>query len=170
MWLFLSTPHQDAEVHVDRQDKKPEIILHYNQTKGAVDTLDKLLRTYSCERKCRRWPQIFFGNLVDIAAYNAFVIYLFRFPEFMEAKSHRRRLYLEKLAFELMAGQMRRRQEAQPVLPDVPPLAAGDARPRKRVRCSTCPRDQDRKTTERCSACGKAVCKEHLRVVCAPRC
>ena len=50
--LLLSTQHQDVEVHVDRQDNKPEIILHYNRTKGAVDTLDKLLRTYSCQRKC----------------------------------------------------------------------------------------------------------------------
>ena len=169
--VLLSTQHHNAEVHEDRQDKKPEIILHYNRTKGAVDTLDKLLRTYSCQRKCRRWPQVFFGHLVNIAAYNAFVLFLFRFRDFMQGKSHRRRLFLEKLAYEMMAGQMRRRQERQPRTLAVPPLAAGDIqRSRKRIRCEFCPREQDRKTIERCSACRKAICKEHLRVVCAPTC
>ena len=136
-----------------------------------MDTLDKLLRTYSCQRKCRCWPLVFFGHLVDIVAYNAFVIFSFCFPEFMERKSSRRRLYLEKLAFELMAGQMRRHKVAQPGALDVPPLAAGDAqRPKKRVRCAFCPREQDRTTTERCSGCTKAICKEHFRVVCVNRC
>lgn len=170
--ILLSTQHHNAVVHEDRQDKKPEMILHYNRTKGAVDTLDKLLRTYSCQRKSRRWPQVFFGHLVDTAAYNSFVIFLFCFPDFMKRKSHRRRLYLEKLALELMAGQTRRRRVVEPDAMNVPPppAAGHPQRPRKRVRCDSCPREQDRKTMERCSACGKAVCKEHFRVVCSPRC
>ena len=126
--VLLSTQHHDAEVHEDREDKKPEIILHYNRTKGAVDTLDKLLRTYSCQRKCRRWPQVFFGNLVDIAAYNAFVIFLFCFPEFMERKSYRRRLYLEKLAFELSAALPALENRIGRPLNDVAPAARPFAR------------------------------------------
>ena len=170
--VLLSTQHHSADISEDREDKKPEIILHYNRTKGAVDTLDKLLRTYSCQRKCRRWPQVFFGHLVDIAAYNAFVIFLSRFEDFMRGKSHRRRLFLEKLAFEMMAHQLERRQRRQSVPIDIPPapMAACTGQPRKRVRCSFCPRENDRKTVERCSACSKAICKEHLRVVCGPTC
>ena len=150
--VLLSTQHHSADISEDREDKKPEIILHYNRTKGAVDTLDKLLRTYSCQRKCRRWPQVFFGHLVDIAAYNAFVVFLSRFEDFMKGKSHRRRLFLEKLALEMMAQQLERRQRTQPAPLETRPLAAFSDQSRKRVRCSSCPRDKDRKTEKQCSA------------------
>ncbi|XP_051765775.1 piggyBac transposable element-derived protein 4 isoform X4 [Ctenopharyngodon idella] len=41
--LLMSTFHRDAEIS-SKDHKKPQIILDYNQTKGGVDTLDKILR------------------------------------------------------------------------------------------------------------------------------
>lgn len=38
--LLLSTQHHSEEVHDEREDKKPEIILYYNRTKGAVDSVN----------------------------------------------------------------------------------------------------------------------------------
>ena len=51
----MSTAHNSKEVS-NREDKKPKIILDYNATKGAVVTLDKLIATYTCKRKTKRWP------------------------------------------------------------------------------------------------------------------
>lgn len=43
--LILSTMHTDASLRT-REDKKPEIILDYNSTKGVVDNLDKVTAMY----------------------------------------------------------------------------------------------------------------------------
>ena len=37
--ILLSSMHTDAQIS-NREDKKPEIILDYNRSKGGVDTLD----------------------------------------------------------------------------------------------------------------------------------
>lgn len=66
----MSTLHNYKEISA-RDDKKPTIIMDYNETKEAVDTLDQLVATYSCKRKTNRWPVIIFYNILDISAYNA---------------------------------------------------------------------------------------------------
>lgn len=48
--LLFSTMHSDNKVSSE-DHKKPEIILDYNKTKGAVDTLDQMVGTYTCKRK-----------------------------------------------------------------------------------------------------------------------
>ena len=50
----LSTMHYDSAV--EGEDRKPEIILHYNATKSGVDNLDHLCTLYTCRRKVNRWP------------------------------------------------------------------------------------------------------------------
>jgi hypothetical protein len=64
--LLLSTQHT-GEGKVDEETNKPEIILYYNSTKGAVDTMDQLASTYTVRRKTRRWPMCVFGNILDLA-------------------------------------------------------------------------------------------------------
>lgn len=174
--VLLSTQHHNIEVHHERVDKKPEIILHYNRTKGAVDTLDKLVRTYTCQRKSRRWPMIFFQNIVDMAAYNAFVIFLTVNPTFEQGKTHRRRLFLEVLAMDMISKGItdRQRIQSEPQLPHPRPLLQNDrassVEQRKRGRCSRCTRETDKKTVDKCSVCNSFICKLHSRLVCNPTC
>ena len=54
---------------------KPEIVTFYNSTKGGVDTFDQVIRCYSSKRKTNRWPVALFFNVLDIAAYNAYILY-----------------------------------------------------------------------------------------------
>ena len=63
--ILLSTEHHSKKV-VLQEAKKPEIIMAYNATKGAVDTLDKMAVQYSCKRNTRRWPMnvFFFFSLM----------------------------------------------------------------------------------------------------------
>lgn len=53
--LLLSTKHREPAVS-DGENRKPAVILDYNRCKSGVDTLDKVLGTYSCRRKTSRWP------------------------------------------------------------------------------------------------------------------
>ena len=48
----------------EEQDFKPEMILHYNKTKSALDTLWVRLRT------SRRWPLALFFDFIDIPGHN----------------------------------------------------------------------------------------------------
>ncbi|KRZ18514.1 hypothetical protein T11_7583 [Trichinella zimbabwensis] len=57
--------HNDIEVS-DGKSSKPDIKLHYNNTKGGVDNLDKMIiSTYSCQRMTARWPLVIFYNMID---------------------------------------------------------------------------------------------------------
>ncbi|XP_062864594.1 piggyBac transposable element-derived protein 4-like [Trichomycterus rosablanca] len=73
--LVMSTMHKDASLST-REDMKPQMILDYNSTKGGVDNLDKVIATYSCQRKTARWPLVVFYNIVDVSAYNAYVLWI----------------------------------------------------------------------------------------------
>lgn len=50
-------------------DGKPEIIWHYNATKGGTDNFDKLCHAFTVSRRSNKWPvRIFFGMLNQAAA------------------------------------------------------------------------------------------------------
>ncbi|XP_071053651.1 piggyBac transposable element-derived protein 4-like [Onthophagus taurus] len=71
--ILLSTMYDLPEV--DEESHKPEIILSYNQTKGAVDTVDKMCAAYSISRVTRRWPLALFFTLLNIAGINSQILY-----------------------------------------------------------------------------------------------
>ena len=73
--ILISTQFLSNDI-AEEEHKKPKAILEYNHGKGGVDSLDQLLRTYNCIRKCNRWSMVLFMNLLNIAAYNALVLYL----------------------------------------------------------------------------------------------
>ncbi|KAI4805724.1 hypothetical protein KUCAC02_010323, partial [Chaenocephalus aceratus] len=56
--LLLSTMHHSKMVDENSQKKKTEIILFYNQNKGAVDTVDQMVGYYTCKRQTQRWPMV----------------------------------------------------------------------------------------------------------------
>lgn len=80
--LLLSTLHNDAQI--DPQTNKPNIIMYYNQNKSGVDTLDHLVRLYTCKRKTMRWPMVLFFNLIDVAGVAAYRLYSFANEQWME--------------------------------------------------------------------------------------
>lgn len=71
--ILISTMHGDKVVS-NRDNKKTQIILDYNATKGGVDTLDKLISDYTYKRKTNRWLIIVFHSILDVIAYNTFVL------------------------------------------------------------------------------------------------
>ena len=139
--------------------------------------MDKLVRTYSCKRATRRWTVAFFMNMIDLAAYNALVLWITANPYWHQRKTHARRLFLRDLGTELISrhssgrlemphGKRRRIQEsARRCQLAVTPVMSTVDDNRSVGRCRLCSRKTDRKTWRRCDTCRTPTCKEHGRIV-----
>ena len=97
---MLSTMHSQPDVAAT-SDKKPEVILYYNCTKGYVDTLDRMVRTYICKRMTRRWFVALFCNIIDVSAVNAFIVWLELNGESPNINIKKQRNFLLQLGKEL---------------------------------------------------------------------
>ena len=175
--LLLSTLHNQPEIS-DREDRKPIVVLDYNKTKGAVDTIDQCIKTYSCSRGTRRWPTKVFFHIFEVATLNAFILWKLKNPNWNVGKKYRRRLFLSDLAVSLMKPQMTRRAQntalrqtvrnalaacgiQQPQHPATrrQDIVTGD----NRGRCFLCP--TRRQTRSQCSSCARHVFTEHCQIV-----
>lgn len=167
--------HQSAEINVNIK-QKPVIILDYNNTKGGVDTMDKMVKTYTCKRKTNRWPMTLFFNLIDVGCIAAFDLYAFKFPNW-NLRTDKRRTFLRKLGEDLVQPQIVERLSrgkyiygatAQAIknmgysILEVPVPVDGKL---KRGRCAVCPRSKDNKINTVCAACHKYTCKDHLQMI-----
>jgi hypothetical protein len=101
---LLSTMHSSADIDkASGDDKKPEVITFYNVTKAAVDVVDQLCATYSCQRRTRRWPLAVFFALINIAGINSYVLYNYYKSPVNKVKRH---IFLRQLAMDLASEQM----------------------------------------------------------------
>lgn len=94
---LVSSAHFDSAIN--ETSNKPEIVLNYNQTKGAVDSFDQMCHNMNCGRKTKRWPLCIFYNMLNAASINAFVVYVHNFY-----KSHNNEKPLNRLNFMLNLG------------------------------------------------------------------
>ncbi|CAF1447770.1 unnamed protein product, partial [Rotaria sordida] len=99
--LLLSSKHNDSIV--DKETGKPNIIVDYNKTKGAVDTVDQMCHKYTVKRATRRWPLCIFYGMIDIAGINALIIWKEKYPDWNQNKGYKRRLFLEELGMSLVS-------------------------------------------------------------------
>ncbi|XP_065654465.1 piggyBac transposable element-derived protein 4-like [Hydra vulgaris] len=172
--ILLSTCHHSNDIVVDHNEK-PRIILDYNKYKGGVDTLDQVVRCYSSRRKSNRCPFTMFCNILDIAAYNALILFLSIHPNYKNGASHRRREFLKELSKSLI-----KKFDANDNLPQIVAnnnlcqviaqnsfLNQGQPIQEQHIkRCYMCPRVHDRKTRLQCASCSHSVCKAHSKIVC----
>ncbi|XP_050313063.1 uncharacterized protein LOC126748103 [Anthonomus grandis grandis] len=172
--ILLSTEHHDDTVADEKYKINPHIILHYNDTKGAVDTTDKMVKQYSARRIYNRWPMAIFGQLLDIAALNSFILWDIKYPKIKKSKDDRRYFLLqlgESLVKEYIvrrynnSGRLSKtlRQYMRDVVPDLasPPVENQNERLVKSGRCYLCDRNRDRKSRQLCKECQNFVCAEH---------
>ena len=85
--LLVSTMHHDDEI--DEQTGKPDIILYYNQTKGAADAVDQMCLTYSVQRKTKRWPLANSMNRLNFGGPDSYITYITRNPQWCQKLSHK---------------------------------------------------------------------------------
>lgn len=115
-----------------------------------------------------------FGQLLDIASLNAYILWGIKYPKNSETKDGRR-YFLLQLGEALIKQNIIRRYNAQGRLRNtlkqfmrdvVPDLASAPVEtPRERLasgRCYLCPRNKDRKSRQFCKECQNFVCAEHF--------
>lgn len=107
--LLVSSLHHDD--CVDEASGKPEMILTYNDTKGGVDTVDKLCASYDCARNTRRWPMVVFYSMLNVAGINSMV--LFSLNNHSTKKKTVRRVFLRQLSFDLLHEYLTSRAKLQ---------------------------------------------------------
>ncbi|KRY44280.1 PiggyBac transposable element-derived protein 4 [Trichinella britovi] len=177
--MVLSNMHNDNQVS-DGKGRKPDIILHYNITKGGVDNLGKMTSTYSCQRMTARWPLVIFYNIIDVSAYNAYVLWTEKHPTWNARRLHKRRLFVEELGKPLVQPEMMRRKTLPRTAaaisaverlrkdaeqPSTSGITDTDAGGKKRARYQLCV-SSDNKTSVRCKKCQKYICKDHTQSYC----
>lgn len=99
--IVQSTLHSEKKFDTS-ESKKPQAILDYNSTKGAVDTLDKIISCYTCRRKINRWPVVVFSNVLDISAVNAYILFLAENPDWKQKSEIRRLVFIEAVGMALV--------------------------------------------------------------------
>lgn len=100
--LLLSTQNDNVAVDEEHPMKKTDVELFYNYMKGGMDTVDSMVRLYSCKRGTQRWTLSLFYTLVDIAALNAFTLFSIKNPGWRQNGKKRRKTYYFQLAEELI--------------------------------------------------------------------
>ncbi|KRY10248.1 PiggyBac transposable element-derived protein 4 [Trichinella patagoniensis] len=171
--------HNDNQV-CDGKGSKPDIILHYNITRDGVDNLDKMTSTYYCQRMTARWPLVIFYNIIDVSAYNAYVLWTEKHPTWNARRLHKRRLFVEELGKALVQPEMMRRKTLPRTAaaksaverlrkdaeqPSTSGITDTDTCGKKRTRCQFCV-SSDNKTGVRCKKCQKYICKDHTQSYC----
>lgn len=160
----ISTAHSSASVNP--RSKKPEIILSYNKTKGAVDIFDQMCQSTNVIRKSKRWPQTIFFNLINRACVNAYVIYLHNNSR---ATGRKPRIeFLLQLAEELIGPWQEERMKTNishelraSIMEDKTVPSSSGANLEKRTYCSMCNWKKKRMTKSCCAICKKPICGEH---------
>ncbi|XP_054639996.1 piggyBac transposable element-derived protein 4-like [Dunckerocampus dactyliophorus] len=154
--LVLSTAHKEPKVE-DGGKRKPQMTLDYNKSKGAVDHLDQACGTYSTRRRAQRWPMCLFYHMLDISAFNAFLLYTSVNPGWNGNRLYRRRLFLEEVGNALIMPEVHRRK---------PQTAAGEVQAAvpKRKQCGLC--TDKLIASNACEKCGTPICRKHMRSLC----
>lgn len=189
--LLMSSLHHIVDVRDDDQ-KKPEIIHYYNHTKGGVDVLDQLVSNYTCKRMTNRWPVALFSNMIDVSAYNSFVIWTDINTNWNCNKKFKRRIYLVELAEQLIHPHILRRErlpygsaskslvqniQATERVSSSPSTSSALKRkakphqpsvgPTQRKRCFYCPQGPNsNKYSTNCSSCQNFICNDHKIILC----
>ena len=128
--------------------------------------MDRMVRHYSCKRKCRRWQFEVFMNLMDIAGTNASNI----FRQSDNQITNWRRQFLKATRYQLIEEHIHQRVNQgtkylkAPTIRaltlcgyEIPNTSVLTLRPGKK-RCFLCPQNKDKKTNFRCSACKSFMC------------
>lgn len=171
--ILMSTMHHDDSI--DSNSGKPDIILFYNQTKGAVDTVDQLCHSYSVQRKTRRWPLACFFNMLNLIGINAFIIYITSNPTWELSKLNRRKKFLLDLGMSMITPYIEHRKlgftgvqrTIQNAIESCVPEggssenngSSSTTQKSSRKRCYKCM--IDRKASRTCNQCKRTVCAEH---------
>ncbi|KAG5863293.1 hypothetical protein JTB14_034894 [Gonioctena quinquepunctata] len=166
--LLISSMHHTPDI--EPNNKKPEIIMYYNSTKGGVDALDHKCSVYSCGRRTNRWPLAMCFRIIDISSANSSILH----GLYSGTSDESRFDFMKSLAHSLVLPQMNRRMKIPNLQRELELTIARITDTRleeppnvyKRKRCALCPYKRDKKTSYACAKCSKPICNDCSRHIC----
>ncbi|KRY06870.1 hypothetical protein T03_10990, partial [Trichinella britovi] len=66
--------------YLPKKNKNVLVLSTMHNDNQVVDNLDKMASTYSCQGMTVRWPLVIFYNIIDVYAYNAYVLWTEKHP------------------------------------------------------------------------------------------
>ena len=79
---MMSTRHvgelvDTGKIHFSTKDPiiKPDVIKDYNKSMGRVDTLSRVIKPYSIQKRGLKWYRKIGELFIDISMYNAFILW-----------------------------------------------------------------------------------------------
>ena len=153
--VVLSSEHNQSTVNT--KTGKPDIILAYNHGKGGVDHLNQMCAAYTTRKRTERWPKCVFQHMVDVSAFNAFVLW----REATGRQKTRRREFLKMLGAQLCGSGLDESGNILQLAVAVAPTPT--SAPSTRLRCRNCKLN---KTTQRCKMCANPLCINCSSYVC----
>lgn len=105
---ILSSMHATKDIEKPSKNKT-EVVCFYNSTKGGVDNMDQMAKQYTCKRKSRRWPLVYFFNMLDISCLAARIIFQESKPNDPHSHQNARPDFIREVAGSLAADHLQRR-------------------------------------------------------------
>lgn len=159
-------------------DEKPNLIRHYNQTKGGTDNFDKLCHSYTVSGRSNRWPVRIFSGILDQAIVNARILLMCKNKINNINKKVSAVECLESLYQYLVKPYLQKRYNQISLRKDLRYGIAGILKidrlcnnPQRILfdnyrRCEICTRKEDRKGKSGCVSCQCPVCQIHSFPIC----
>lgn len=150
---------------------KPKVIMLYNQFKGGVDRTDQCTKSYSCQRKTKRWSLASFMNFIDLCVHNSYLMFVHANPKWQENSKRKKPLYLTWLAKELAIDHVKNRQECtklQQTTKDLIEIFVKDydtLYKNPKFQTTSCVRCTNKKDLYDCEICKVKVCIDHQHVL-----
>lgn len=138
----------------------------YNRYKGGVDRADQCQKTFSCQRKTKRWPLATYMNFVDLCVHNCFLMFVAANPIWQEKNHRKKPLFLTWLAKDLAISHVRDRQQNQNLTRATQELLEVFIQDYEKnyTTCSCCAHLNTDDIVQ-CAACKVSVCSEHRRSI-----
>ncbi|XP_032671956.1 piggyBac transposable element-derived protein 4-like [Odontomachus brunneus] len=160
-------------------NNKPNIILHYNETKGGTNSFDQLCHSYTVTRRTNRWPMRIFFGMLDQAIVNARILWKCKLKAANSNEKYSAIVCLERIYLHLVTPFLTERYATSTLRKDLKLAIAGilkkdvhSDQPYKRLqltlrqRCAFCTRKEDKKTREACASCKRPICDNHRILFC----
>ncbi|XP_077300037.1 uncharacterized protein LOC143920894 isoform X2 [Arctopsyche grandis] len=184
----------NLEIHTGAGTTSLHKAYKMKRKKHAVVNLDK--NRYCCAKATKRWPFRVFMELLDMAALNAYLLWINRYPNWKIGSADRQKLFIKELCLELVKPNILKRKVirqtyhvkqqyaidvvlayCEEVLPKSPVVltstetkVVSKSTP-SRGSCRFCPLPAKKRTRLMCYSCGKAVCLLHrIGLVSCPDC
>ena len=160
-----------GKIHYATKDEiiKPDAIRDYNRSMGGVDTLSRVIKPYSIQKRGLKWYRKIGELFIDIAIYNAFIIWKKLNPQRKDTNlDFRMELIKTIIQFHMNKEPSNPGRGETPAVQNLDPLrlierhfpsAKSQQLGRKKSKCVLCNMNGIRKEViYECRRCNKALC------------